>query len=331
MNSKNQQKNTKTPAISIIVANYNNDIYLDDCLRSVVLQSFTDWECIVIDDGSTDGSADIIKRWAKQDTRIIPVFQENHGASHARNVGINMSRGRWIGFLDADDCFCQDALRILYECGEQNSADIVGGGGVRVPDDFKLSPNFKNMPTDSFINPPFMVLGFNTQDVMKMEYLGETHRMVWVWRRLFKRHVLENVRFDEELFPGEDTCFILEALPYARRIVETKGMVVYHRAARRAVSASPFNQKSFRWIPPTMRRLRWIMDTYYGKAYQRHFYKNYIDMIIGDMVIDTLLNGRMMHVSAQCLDEIYGTDILPTKYLPWPKRLILWLFMKIFG
>lgn len=327
MSNKHQQQNTESPAISIIVANYNNDIYLDDCLRSVVSQSFTDFECIVVDDGSTDGSAAIIQRWAKQDKRIIPVFQENHGVSHARNVGLNMARGRWIGFLDADDCYCQDALRTLYQCGEQNNADIVGGGGVRVPDDFKLG----DMTSDSFINPPFIVLGFNIQDVIKMEYLGETHRMVWVWRRLFRRHVLENVRFDEALFPGEDTCFILEALPYAGRVIETKGMVVYHRMARRSVSAAPFNQKSFLWIPPTMRRLRRIMDTYYGKAYQRHFYRYYLEMIISDTVVKTLWYARMMHVAAQCLNEIYGTDILPTKYLPWTKRFILWLFMKIFG
>lgn len=327
MSSKNQQQNTKSPAISIIVANYNNDIYLDDCLRSVVSQSFTDFECIVVDDGSIDGSVDIIQRWAKHDKRIIPVFQENHGVSHARNVGINMARGRWIGFLDSDDCFCADGLKILYECGEQNNADIVGGGGVRVPDDFQL----KDAPTEGFVSPPFIILGFNVQDVIKMEYLGETHRLVWVWRRLFRREVLQDVRFDEQLYPGEDTCFIYEALPRAQRIVECRAMVVYHRVARRSVSAAPFNQKSFRWIVPTMRRLRWIMDTFYPKVYHRHFYSRYLDMLTYDVVVKTLVNGRMMRLAAESINEIYGTDIFPTRFLPLHKRFTLWLFMKIFG
>lgn len=314
------------PAISIIVANYNNDIYLDDCLRSVVTQSMPDFECIVIDDGSTDNSREIIERWAKQDKRIIPVFQENRGASAARNVGLNMARGRWIGFLDADDCFCPDGLRILFETGEQTHADIVGGGGVMVPDTFKLG----NTNTQNFTNPPFIMLNFNVQDIIKMEMLGETHRLVWVWRRLFRREVLETVRFDEKLYPGEDTCFIYEALPHARLIVESQGMVVYHRYANRSVSNAPFNQKSTSWLPPTLKRLRWIMDKYYHKVYQKHFYKSYCDMVVYETVVKTLYNGRMMHQVAAQLDEVYGTPALPTKYMSIRRRFILWLFMKIF-
>lgn len=315
------------PKISIIVANYNNDIYLDDCLRSVATQSFADFECIVVDDGSTDGSRDIINRWARRDKRFIPVFQKNRGVSAARNVGMDMARGKWIGFLDADDCFCADGLKILYECGEQNSADIVGGGGVRVPDDFKL----RDSATSNFTNPPFILLSFNMVDMIKMEYLGETHRLVWVWRRLFRREIVKNVRFDENLYPGEDTCFIYEALPHAQRIVECRGMVVYHRMARRSVSAAPFNQKSFQWIVPTMRRLRWIMDTYYPASFHRHFYHGYLDMIVFDIVCRSLGHGRMMTLAAQHLGEIYGTNVLPTKYLAWHKRFILWLYMKVFG
>ena len=319
--------NSKQPAISILVANYNNDIYLDDCIRSIVTQSFTDFECIIVDDGSTDGSKNIIKRWAKKDPRIIPVFQENKGVSAARNVGLNMARGRWIGFMDSDDCFCADALKILYECGEQNHADIVGGGGIRVPDDFKLG----DTDTQNFTNPPFIIFGFNDIDVVKMENLGETHRLVWTWRRLFRREVLQDVRFDEQLYPGEDTCFIYEALPRAGRIIECKGMVVYHRVARRSVSAAPFNQKSFTWIAPTLRRLHWIMNTYYSKRYYKHFYASYLDMLTYEIVVKPLLNGRMMYESAKHLNEIYGTEYFPTKYLKRSRRIILWLFMKIFG
>ncbi len=325
---KKNNINSKQPAISILVANYNNDIYLDDCIRSIVSQSFTDFECIIVDDGSTDGSKNIIKRWAKQDKRIIPVFQENKGVSAARNVGLNMARGRWIGFMDSDDCFCADALRILYECGEQNHADIVGGGGVRVPDDFKLGDTSSEQ---HFSNPPFIILGFNDVDVVKMEYLGETHRLVWVWRRLFRREVLQNVRFDEQLYPGEDTCFIYEALPRAVRIIECQGMVVYHRMACRSVSAAPFNQKSFNWIVPTMRRLRWIMDTYYSKRYHKHFYSGYLDLLTYEFVVKTIGNNRLMYEAAKHLKEIYGTEYMPVKYLKRSRRIILWLFIKIFG
>ncbi|MBQ8294193.1 MAG: glycosyltransferase family 2 protein [Alphaproteobacteria bacterium] len=316
-----------TPKISIVLANYNNGIYLDDCLRSVAKQSFTDWECIVVDDGSTDDSKKIIRRWAKTDSRFKPLFQKNSGVSAARNRGIERATGEWVAFLDSDDCFAPDALKILYTLGEQTNAGIVGGGGMRVPDEFKLGDD---TPTAYFVSPPFIMLHSNPVDIMKMFYLGEAYRFVWVWRRLFRRGLLEKIRFDEELYPGEDTCFMLEILPHARRIVETKSIVVYHRMARTAVSSAPFNQKSIAYIPPTLRRIRWIMDTYYPPKFQREFYKSFMEMIMFETVVKSMTRGRMMRQAAQVLRTVYGRPECPTKYLSPVKRLILWLFIRVF-
>ena len=315
------------PKISIIVANYNNADYLDDCIRSVVEQSFTDFECIIVDDGSKDDSRKIIRRWAKRDKRLRPIFQENRGVSAAHNAGIDVALGKYIGFLDSDDCFTPDALKILYTLAEQNNACIVGGGGMRVMDDFKLADA---TPDTNFTSPPFLVFASSPTEMIKMTYLGEAYRLVWVWRRLFRRELLEHVRFDEGLYPGEDTCFILEVMPLATRIVETKAIVVYHRVARTAVSSAPFNQKSIQWYPPTLRRLRKIMDAYYPIQYQRHFYHSFLEMMVADCVVRTMVRGRLGRQAANGLRPLYGTRIMPTGFLPWPKRLILWLFLRVF-
>ena len=247
------------PKVSVIIANYNNAKYLPDCLRSVATQSFSDFECIVVDDGSTDDSAKIIRKFARKDGRFVPVFQKNAGASAARNRGLDMARGEYIAFLDSDDCFCPDALLIMYNLITQNNADLVGGGGALVMDDFKLSDGH----TQNFINPPFRVY-MNTIPALKhIATLGNNYRFVWVWRRMFRRDVIGETRFDTNLYPGEDTCFILEVMPRATKIVETPAMVVFHRSAPTAISAAVFNQKTFAYITPTMRRLRWIMDTMY--------------------------------------------------------------------
>ena len=319
----------KPPKISIVLANYNNDVYLDDCLRSVSEQTFRDFECIVVDDGSTDNSKSIIKKWAKKDSRFKPIFQKNQGVSKARNVGLDKCTGDWIGFLDSDDCFYRNAMAILIEAAEQNHVDIVGGGGVRVPDDFKLG-DASVVDDTNFANPPFMILDTSMTGIIKMEYVGEAHRFVWLWRRLFRKEVLAGVRFDEELWPGEDTCFILEALPHAQRVMEIKSMVVYHRLAQRSVSMAPYNQKSFSWIVPTLKRIRWILDKYYSPEYAKHYYKGYMEMVVFDLVVKTMSHRRMMPQAAQEIRKIYGTPVLPTKYLSWIKRLILWLFIKVF-
>lgn len=314
------------PKISVIIANYNNAQYLKDCLRSVAIQSFADFECIVVDDGSSDASAKIIKNFAYKDHRFIPVFQKNSGVSVARNRGLDLCSGEYVAFLDSDDCFYPETLEILYNLICQNRADIVGGGGARVMADF----SFLGGRNENFINPPFKIYSNSIADLKTLSTLPDTHRFVWIWRRLFRRDVIGDVRFDDGLYPGEDTCFMFEIMPRVRRIIETDAMVVYHRASATAVSLATFNQNYFAYIVPTLRRLRWIMDNFYPASFHKWFYRRYMDLVMQETVCRSMKTGRLMHQVADSLRSVYGTRILPTWYLPWPRRLILWMFMKVF-
>ncbi|MDR2413138.1 MAG: glycosyltransferase family 2 protein [Rickettsiales bacterium] len=315
------------PKISVIIANYNNADYLHDCLDSVASQSFTDLECIVVDDGSTDDSKKIIRQFARRDKRFRTVFQENRGVSAARNVGLDMARGEWIFFLDSDDCACPGALDTLYSLGVQNNADIVGGGGVRVFDDFKPMPAAAPEPA----NPQFIFFSNSCEDIIKMSMLGETHRFVWVWRRLFRRDLIGSLRFDEALYPGEDTCFMFELIPRAARICESRAMVVFHRLSKTAVSNAAFNQKYFAYATPTLLRMRKIMDAYYQPAFHKYFYSKFLDLIMTETVCKSLMSGRLMRQAAAVLRPVFGTRALPLKYMPFVRRVIFWLFMKVFG
>lgn len=93
--------------ISVIIPVYNVKPYLEDAIESVIHQSYTDIEIILIDDGSTDGSGEICDRYQKIDSRIIVIHQENKGLSVARNVGLDLCKGEIISFLDSDDFFFQ--------------------------------------------------------------------------------------------------------------------------------------------------------------------------------------------------------------------------------
>lgn len=91
------------PEISIIVPCYNQSQYLDECLQSVLDQTYTDWECIIVNDGSPDNTEDVAKKWTEKDSRFKYLKKENGGLSSARNAGIRIARGEWILPLDSDD------------------------------------------------------------------------------------------------------------------------------------------------------------------------------------------------------------------------------------
>ena len=91
------------PLISVVVPCYNQAQYLDECLQSVLNQTYQDWECIIVNDGSPDNTEEIAKSWAEKDTRFIYLPKENGGLSSARNAGIEIAKGEWILPLDADD------------------------------------------------------------------------------------------------------------------------------------------------------------------------------------------------------------------------------------
>lgn len=113
------------PKISIIVPVYKVEKYLNRCLDSIIAQTFTDWECILIDDGSPDNSGKICDEYADKDNRFIIKHQTNAGVSVARNVGLDSVQGEYICFVDSDDWVEQTWLEDLYECAIKNNVDMV--------------------------------------------------------------------------------------------------------------------------------------------------------------------------------------------------------------
>lgn len=110
--------------LSIIIPVYNKEQYIDGCLTSILNQTFTDFELILVDDGSTDGSEAVCRRFAEADNRIILITKPNGGVSSARNVGLNKASGKYIGFIDSDDAIEPDMYELLIRNAEQYQADI---------------------------------------------------------------------------------------------------------------------------------------------------------------------------------------------------------------
>lgn len=117
-----------SPIISIIVAIYNAQSFLDKCVKSILEQSFTDFELILIDDGSTDDSPQICDHWAKKDARVSVIHQDNQGVRKATVVGIEVARGAYIGFVDSDDWVLPEMFMDMYQAVQKYNADCVRCG-----------------------------------------------------------------------------------------------------------------------------------------------------------------------------------------------------------
>lgn len=117
-------QNTQTPKVSILVPIYNNEIYLHECIDSIINQTLKDIEIILLDDGSTDNSPQICDEYAKKDNRIKVVHKENTGYGHTMNLGIEMATCEYVGIVESDDYAELDMFESLYNATVQNNHKI---------------------------------------------------------------------------------------------------------------------------------------------------------------------------------------------------------------
>lgn len=185
--------------ISVIVPIYNVELYLPTCLESILSQTYQDLEIILVDDGSPDNSGRICDEYAKKDSRISVIHQKNAGQSGARNTGLDMARGEYVTFVDADDYIESDAYEILMTEVARTNVDILLFGHNLIKDCNERDTKSKKHEIKSTI------LG---SDELWYEVFGNLNNAVW--NKLYKRELIGRKRFKLGLFHGEDLLFNLE-------------------------------------------------------------------------------------------------------------------------
>lgn len=187
--------------ISIVVPVYNSGKYLQTCVDSILAQTYTNFELILVDDGSSDESGSICDSYAQADDRIKVFHQKNSGVSIARNVGIKNSRGEWISFIDSDDYIESSYFEHLL-CYCSNDW-IIGGYKTKT---YCIEPSTASYSNNNFIE------FWNTH----------FHRLYSTvpWGKLYKREIIENnnLNFDSSIRLGEDLVFNLSYIRYCRSI-----------------------------------------------------------------------------------------------------------------
>lgn len=217
--------------VSIVVSVYNVEKYLNECLDSILNQTYTNLEIITVDDGSTDNSSSILDEYSKKDSRIKVIHQENKGVSSARNLGFDVATGDYIIFLDADDVFKPDMIEKMLNSSLKHNTDITVCSEWGFIDDI-------NKPFDLNID---LVRGgvissgapFSTQDNLKFIF---NFTVLWAWDKLYKKEFLDliSVRFNEDrnIEASEDMLFVAQTLIKAKTIVCLDDCLIYHRSFR---------------------------------------------------------------------------------------------------
>ena len=189
--------------ISIIVPVYNTEKYLARCIQSILSQTYTDFELLLINDGSTDSSGAICDKYAEQDSRVRVFHKENGGVSSARNVGLNNAEGEYIIFVDSDDYMKPQMCEILYNTLIREQADIVICGTEETGGGFWKPRNNENYNRESFFE--------NFGELLQTELLSPP------WNKIFIKSRIKHY-FKDDISFGEDLVFNLQYLFHTNKI-----------------------------------------------------------------------------------------------------------------
>ncbi|WP_163144067.1 glycosyltransferase family 2 protein [Bacillus sp. 22-7] len=201
--------------ISIIMPVYNSEEYLSDAIKSILNQSYENFELILINDGSKDNSGSICDEFAQKDARVVVIHKDNGGISDARNAGLRVAKGEYIAFSDNDDIFSGNLLEDNFKIAKQYDADIVKYGVSY----YEISNKSKRkIPIRDL---PFQVIDKNgiSKDYLTLK---RNNIFVYVWDSLIRKDIIldNNLFFDRAFkFGGEDIDFNLSIFKYIKKLV----------------------------------------------------------------------------------------------------------------
>lgn len=316
------------PKVSVIIPIYNDELYLTDSLQSVYNQTFSDFECICVNDGSDDSTENIIDRFIGKDTRFSKINKLNGGVSAARNTGLEAAKGEFIFFMDHDDLIAPDALQNLFNTALEFNTNMVRGRMMMIPETFtigELPKPTKRLNTHLFENP---ITDFyrNTR--------GRNKTWCYIWQCLFRHTAIRQIRFVESLRAGrEDNLFMYEVIAGIKSYVQIDAVIAYHRHSKTSAMLSgykpaqinmfdvaiPFVYNKYAIVPTIDRRLVWWV--YHKESYGVYRF----------LVRNSIRSGseNLIQLAREIFIKYSGTPAWNEIWKRWSLRqkFFFWLFM----
>ena len=236
--------------ISVIVPVYKVEKYLEKCVNSILAQRFTDFELILIDDGSPDECGVICDSFTQRDNRVRVIHQKNAGQAAARNVGISISRGEYIAFIDSDDYVTADYLETLVSFIQKYQCDLAMCGHRIVHE----------VDEEGICDEKDSQMQCMDNDELWDEIFGRLNNAVW--NKLFKKELLQGILFPEDLGHGEDLIFNLEYILRCKTAVKTNKECYFYRKRSDSITTSSFSPRKLKEIESKDRALEIVENAH---------------------------------------------------------------------
>ncbi|RBW66262.1 glycosyltransferase [Vibrionales bacterium C3R12] len=217
------------PLITIIIPIYNVEEYLANCLGSVIQQGYSNLEILCIIDGSKDRSEEIALEYAKLDSRITVISQENKGLSGARNTGINLANGEYFFFLDSDDWLDNRAIQNLLTAALQTDSLIISGGITSFEHDTNIYSPYKKSRKTGLIT-------LKGRDFFNIE--------IMVWNKLYHRTIFNSLRFTPKLI-HEDEDFYWRTYSQFREVIAIPENVIFYRKRSNSITSNKREDQAY--------------------------------------------------------------------------------------
>lgn len=244
--------------ISVIIPIYNVEKYLSKCIDSVISQTYSNLEIILVNDGSTDSSGRICDEYEKLDKRVKVIHKENGGLSDARNYGIEASTGDYIAFLDSDDWADKKLYMTLYKNIKKNHADI-------------SICNFKKYYSDKDIEKQELneVKCYSNIEALERLYCNDAVIMVVAWNKLYKRKVIGDLRFPVGKI-HEDEYLTPMIIYNANKISYINNELIYYRQRENSIMNKKFNVKRLDYLYVLESRMKFFKENMLDELYEKN-------------------------------------------------------------
>lgn len=221
--------------VSVIIPVYNVEQYLEQCLDSIVNQTLKEIEIIIVDDGSTDGSGEIVDKYKEKYTNVVAIHKEHKGPGAARNLGMACAQGEYLYFMDSDDCLDINALKMLYQEAEQKDLDLLLFSGVAFTEDKRLKSIVYRF---CYLRTKHLYTVMSGKDGFVLTH-AEGEYITSVCTRFYNRMYLKkiNLKYSENII-HEDEDFGFLTLAMAEKIEIIEDVFFYRRLRQNSIMTS---------------------------------------------------------------------------------------------
>ncbi len=269
---KDSIKNIEKPLVSVIIPVFNVEKYLKQCLDSVITQTYRNIEIICVDDGSTDNSYNILSFYQKKDSRIKILQQKNQGPSAARNKALEIAKGKYISFVDADDFLQWNAYEILVKVAEENKLDLIIFGANTTSD----APEWINEK----INTVYRYYKNCTPEEL---VFNEKSARPFLWLHFIKRTILQiptKIQFDQSMDLGEDQLFQFRYLPRVENAMVIDDKLYNYRIDRAGSLMQLYGERKIKKVNTHLGLVQKIIDAWRADGYLGTHEDNLVTWIV---------------------------------------------------